>query len=148
MIKLTTTETHEYFAVPVPKDATDIEQSHFHLFYELPNHIIEKSIYVGREFELLGVIGNGETISEDLAREIVLTLLNDETTEARFIVKKTYSGNLIQILPSKGILLENPIECPRPIKGDTFNIKYGQKRKIWQSYESKLVKAVIIKVKK
>lgn len=160
MIKLSETTTHEYFAVPVPRDATDIEQSHFHLFYELPNHIIEKSIYVGKEFELLGVIGNEDEISEEVAREIVEgnnggcddTLWMDYSAPNHSFAPfacQTAKTSLVSLIASKRILVENPILYPL-LKHYPPQEEYIYRRNLidWQSYESKLVKAVILKIKK
>lgn len=152
MIKLTTTGTHEYFAVPVPASATTIQ--------------VEKNLAQTKWFvywgdkdkwdtirlpfecpELLGVIGNGEEISEELA----ISVLYEDYPSYEYD-----GGNALKVLKTllseKGILVENPVQKPARDdnrkshnKGDA---PYFNQLERWQSYESKLVKAVIIKVKK
>lgn len=155
MIKLTSTETHEYFAVPVPKDATLIEVENGIIFYETPESRIEKSIHIDRKYknsELLEVVGQGSEISEDIAKEILGQDKCKAGLNDMFLLKFR--------LKDKGILVESPIKEPnRPTfinafcgqdheVNDQIRDDYEKELSDWQSYESKLVKAVILKVKK
>lgn len=150
LIKLTTTETHEYFAVPLPMDARKIYKENLAGYYFLHHECnIEDEGWreIESDFELLGVIGNGEDISQEIAQEVSEATLGIKITHHPKD-KPDYINWLKFKLIEKGILVENPIEKPLPIKGLENNMCYLDKLDDWQSYESKLVKAVILKIKK
>lgn len=170
LIKLTSTETHEYFAVPVPRDARHIarqrishgeNEGQYSLSYQAQfldtKGFITKYVDVGvkQQFWILGVIGNGEKISQEIAQEI-----SEATLGIKIIHhpkdKPDYINWLKFKLGEKGILVENPFKKPKYISIGAACVgieqqrmnEYSKNKAEWQSCESKLVKAVIIKVKK
>ena len=160
MILLTSTPEYDYYAVPVPVKINHVwidegeneGESAYNLMTDYAIHLMidKKASPV-----ILGVIGSGEQISEEVAQQI----LDDGSYRPPLIAKNHYRTKILRALNEKGILLENPIEKPKfdysfPPDGPSDSMlasaeeDYEQRFNNWQSYESRLVKAIILKVKK
>lgn len=122
-----------------------------------------------QKIEILGILGKDCEVSEEVAKKII----EDRGQEFKFRYRdymngsiQVYTGidywleseidSLKSLIKSKGLLIENPIEKPKfPSVGvascfhEDEAIKEHRKLKAeWQSFEDKLVKVVLIKVKK
>jgi hypothetical protein len=142
LVKLTSTETHDYCVVALPKEASDIVLSNEWLSFKVEG---QRDFIPEIPGEILGVIGNGEFLGYEVVKELL-------GFEPEFM----HEDQFIEILKEKGILVENPIEKPNIIEYiglvfvplDEAHESYQKYLKLWKEAESKLVKAVIIKVKK
>jgi hypothetical protein len=143
MIIISENNEYRYCAACLPRDAENINAVYstdgliWLLFgnkglIELPNNS-----------KVLGVIGNREQISEELLDELGY---NAMTVDGKIFPHP--SDALEYDLKQKGILVDNPMS-PKPKLKDVYSSKeWEEEFKKYSEYESKLVKAVIIKVKK
>jgi hypothetical protein len=128
---LSESQDYRYYAVVLPANAKDIRLVAETITWNIGNNIYGIETDWLRKLKILGVIGKESGISEEVAKEV----LGDDKCKAGL-------NNIFLLkfrLKEKGILIENPI--PSPTGKESHE-------KLWQEHESKLVKAVIIKVKK
>jgi hypothetical protein len=151
MIVLSETSTHKYLGVSVPRDARGFTKTQDGEIVYLHGQWSSNYLSViHHPFEsFLGVIGNGEEISEEAAGEIVNIYSPEQTV---WMSGRYFRDVLILLLSEKGLLVENPIEKPQfsalerisPAMQSEIQSKINN----YEYYESRLVKVVILKIKK
>lgn len=147
MILLSENNDYKYYAVEVPVNSHHISKVYVMddndptLYYsETEDRQGDETwLSIENDFEIIGVLGKGEEIPEEESKEIISAAVYSKLHDGADI------GFLLKtLLHSKGILIENPIPEPkRSVVRYTDSFEFGWRR----HYESKLVKAVIIKVK-
>lgn len=164
MILISENKDYKYFAVAENRDSTNfsIEEFNDRGSYVLHSKTVEgyRAIYPlgihAYSPEIIGVLVDGEEIPEEIAFEILYDgcKFQDGNIKPFTPFPPGAISELKSLIKSKGILIDNPIDEPNkaefidPIWCRSGECKaYQDSVKEFESYESKLVKAVIIKVK-